>query len=175
MQATAERLASLDEKWASYGRGIGLERGSKPTNMAESWYNPSDEIAVVVTLKRPGPGGSFLNYAFEERSDGVAFLAHHYFECAAIRTTNGQIHAVTNRLGHGNDDRVSAIVMFFPSTVDGKPLVTHRDERVEFRMVLNQRVFETTFTVNPADLFDGTETILRAPTRVDEPTPPTVP
>lgn len=175
MQAAAERLVSLDEKWAPYRNGIGLEPGSKPTNMEESWYNPADEITVVVTLKRPGPGGSFLNYAFKESSDGVAFIAHHYFECAGIRTANGQINAVTTRLGQGNDDKVSAIVMFFPSAMDGKPLITQRDEKVEFRLVLNQRVFETTLTVNPTDLFDGTETLMRTPTRVDEPTPSTVP
>ncbi len=175
MQAVAERLAGLGEKWASYGRGIVLEPGSKPTNMAESWYNPADEMAVVVTLKRPGPGGSFLNYAFEEKSDGVAFIAHHNLVCAGVRTANGQIHAVTVRLRQGNDDKVSAIVMFFPSTVDGKPLVTHRDERVEFRLVLNQRVFETKFVVDPTDLFDGTEALMRTPTGVDAPTPATVP
>ncbi len=175
MQAAAERLVNLDEKWAVYRNGIGLEPGSKPTDMAESWYNPSDEIAVVVTLKRPGPGGSFLNYAFKERSDGVTFIAHHHFVCAGIRTANGQIHAVTSRLGQGNDNKVSAIVIFFPSTMDGKPLITHRDEKVEFRMDLNQRVFETKFIVNPRDLFDGTETLMRTPARVDEPTPSTVP
>jgi len=32
-------------------------------------------------------------------------------------------------------------------------------------------VFEATFYVNPTDLFDGTETILRIPRIVDEPTP----
>jgi hypothetical protein len=176
MQAAAERLVSLDEKWASYSHGIGLEPGSKPTNMKESWYNPTDEITVVLTLKRPGPGGaSFRDYAFEEKGDGVAFIAHHFFTCAGIRTVNGQIHAVTNRLAQGNYDKVPAIVVSFPSTVDGKPLITHRDEKVEFRLVLNQRVFETTFTVNPTDLFDGTEMLMRTPTRVDEPTPSTLP
>jgi hypothetical protein len=31
----------------------------------------------------------------------------------------------------------------FPSIVDGKPLISHRDEKLEFRFILNQRV-ETT-------------------------------
>jgi hypothetical protein len=35
-------------------------------------------------------------------------------------------------------------------------------------MILNQHVFETTFYVNPSDLFDGTETALRIPPKVDE-------
>jgi hypothetical protein len=176
MQAAAERLASLDEKWAPYRNGIGLEPGSKPTNMEESWYNPADEITVVLTLKHLGPGGaSFMDYAFEQMGDGRKFIAHFFFTCAGIRTANGQVHAVTNRLRQGNDDKAVALIMAFPSTVDGKPLITRRDEKVEFRLVLNQRVFETTFTVNPAELFDRTETVLRAPTRVDEPTPCTLP
>ena len=47
--------------------------------------------------------------------------------------------------------------MSFPSIVDGKLLISHRDEKLEFRFILNQRVFETTFIVNSTDLFDGTE------------------
>jgi hypothetical protein len=40
-----------------------LEPGSKPTNMEESWYNPADEIIVVVIRKRPGSAGaSFLEF-----------------------------------------------------------------------------------------------------------------
>ena len=61
MRAAAERLVSLDEKWAPYRRGIGLEPGGKPTNMEESWYNPADEIIVVDTLKRPGSAGAQLS------------------------------------------------------------------------------------------------------------------
>jgi hypothetical protein len=150
--------------------------GSKPTNMAEAWYNPADEITVVLALKRPGPGGaSFLNYAFKDVETGVLFTAHYFFICAGIRTASGQIHAVMARMGQGNDNNVSAIIMPFPSTVDGKSLISHRDEKLEFRLVLNQRVFETKFIVNPTDLFDGTETLMRTPTRVDQPTPPTLP
>ncbi len=176
MQAGAERLVSLDERWAPYRHGIGLEPGGKPTNMAEAWYNPADEITVVLTLKRPGPGGaSFLDYAFEDVKTGVLFTAHYFFTCAGIRTANGQIHAVMARTGQENDNKVSAIIMSFPSTADGKSLISHHDEKLEFRLVLNQRVFETTFIVNSTDLFDGTETVIHTPTRVDEPTPGTLP
>jgi hypothetical protein len=45
----------------------------------------------------------------------------------------------------------------------------------EMAQILNQRVFETTFIVNSTDLFDGTETIIHTPHRVDEPTPGTLP
>jgi hypothetical protein len=177
MQAAAERLISLDEKWASYRGGSLLEPGSKPTNMAEAWYNPADEITIVVALKQPGPKGtSFLDYAFEDRKTGVALKAHYLFACAGVRTANGEIHAVTARMvGSGKDNRASALIMSFPSIVEGKPLISHPDERIEFRFILNQRVFETTFRVNPTDIFDGTETVMHTPSRVDKPTPATLP
>ena len=44
-----------------------------------------------------------------------------------------------------------------------RQFLLHRDEKVEFRMIVNQHVFETTFYVSPNDLFDGTETALRIP------------
>ncbi|MGB2898160.1 MAG: hypothetical protein WBB89_02770 [Candidatus Acidiferrum sp.] len=176
MQAAAERLINLDEKWAKYRSGVVLEPGSKPTIMDERWYNPADEITIVVALKRPGPGGtSFLDYAFEDRKTSVALKVNHMFACAGLRTANGQIHAVTARMGQGNDNRVSAIVMSFPSIVEGKPLISHPEEKLEFRFILNQRVFETTFVVNPTDLFNGTETVMRTPSRVDVLTPATLP
>ncbi len=176
MQAAVERLISLDEKRDPYRQGIGFEPGSKPTNREESWYKPADEIIVVVSLKRPGPAGaSFLDYAFENRADGTAFIAHDLFACAGVRTANGQIYVVTNRIREGKDKKASAIIMSFPSIVDGKPVISHRDEKLEFRFILKQRVFETTFFVNSADLFDGTETVMHAPTRVDEPTPAVLP
>jgi hypothetical protein len=176
MQAAVERLISLDEKWDPYRQGISLEPGSKPTNREESWYNPADEIIVAASLKRPGPAGaSFLAYAFENSADGTAFIAHYLFACAGVRTSNGQIHAVTNRIREGKDNKASAIIMSFPGIVNGKPLISHRDEKLEFRFILNQSVFETTFIVNSTDLFDGTETVMHAPTRVDEPTPAALP
>ena len=176
MQAAVARLLSLDKKWVHYGTGTGLEPGSKPLNMAEGRYNPADEITVVFTLLSSGPGGrSFLDYALEERDSSVILKAHYLFPCAGLRTANGQIHAVTARMGQGKDNKVSAIVMTFPSIVDGKPLISHRDEKLEFRFILNQRVFETTFVVNPADLFDGTETTLCTPTWVEQPSSAIVP
>jgi hypothetical protein len=172
MQAATERLISLDEKWAHYRIGVGLEPGSKPTNMVEHLYNPADEITIVVTLMRPGPGGtSFLDYAFEDRKTSVALKVHYMWACAGVRTGKGQTHAVLARMGHGNDNRASAIVMSFPSIVEGKPLISHPGEKLEFRFILNQRVFETTFSVNPTDMFDGSETVMHIPSRVDDPTP----
>jgi hypothetical protein len=105
----------------------------------------------------------------------VALKAHYLFACAGVRTANGGIHAVTARMGSGKDNRASAIIMSFPSIVEGKPLISHPDERIEFRFILNQRVFETTFRVNPTDMFDGTETVMHTLSRVDKPTPVTLP
>lgn len=67
------------------------------------------------------------------------------------------------------------ITLSFPSTLKGKPLIAHPNEKLEFRFIANRRVFETTFYVNPTDLFDGTETVLRIPRTVDEPRPATLP
>jgi len=72
-----------------------------------------------------------------------------------VPTANGQIYAVTNRIRQGKDDKASTMIMSFPSIVDGKPLISHRDEKLEFRFILNHRVFEASFIVNPMDLFDG--------------------
>ena len=127
-------------------------------------WSAADEIIVVVSLKRPGPAGaSFLDYAFENRADGTAFITHYLFACAGVRTANGQIYAVTNRIREGKDNKASAIIMSFPSIVDGKPLISHRDEKLEFRFILNQRVFETTFIVNSADFLTGRKRHARLP------------
>jgi hypothetical protein len=172
MQAAVERLMSLDEKWARYQGGYGLEPGSKPTNIAERWYNPADELWVAVTLKHPGPKQeSFRDYAFEDRDGVVSFVVRHVFACAGVRTANGQIHAVTARMGVDNERKAYGIYLSFPRIVDGKPLITNRNEKLEFRLIASQRVFEATFYVNPSDLFDGTETIMHIPNTVDEPTP----
>ena len=176
MQAAVERLISMDEKWAHYRGGAGLEPGIKPTNLAEGWYNPADEITIAVVLKRAGPhGGSFRDYAFKDNGSGVSVAMRHFFACTGVRTANGQIHAVLGGLGVDKDHKASAIYMSFPSVVDGKPLITHRDEKLEFRFIANQRVFEATFYVNPVDLFDGTETVMRIPPTVDEPAPAPLP
>lgn len=39
MQAAVERLISLDEKWAPYRHGYGLDPEGKPTNLAEDRYD----------------------------------------------------------------------------------------------------------------------------------------
>lgn len=164
MQAAAQRLIGLDKKWAPYRSGVVLEPGSKPTNLDERWYNPADEITIAVVLKHAGPRGeSFLDYAVDDGKffPGGGFV--HIWPCAAIKTANGQASAVGAGLGAGKDGTVSAIQLSFPSVSDGKLLISHQNEKLEFRFIANQRIFETVFVVNPADLLDGTETVLRIP------------
>jgi hypothetical protein len=177
MQAAIERLIQLDEsKWKHYQGGYGLEPGSKPTNLAERWYNPADEITIAVILKHRGPGGaSFHDYAFPRKNVSGSGLRH-LWPCAAVKTANGVSTAVLGGPATYEDGTApNDITLSFPSTFKGKPLISHPNEKLEFRFVANQRVFEATFYVNPTDLFDGTETILRIPHTVDEPAAATLP
>jgi hypothetical protein len=115
-QAAVERLISLDEKWDPYRQGIGLEPGSKPTNTEESWYNPADEIIVVVTLKRPGSAGaSFLDYAFENRADGTAFLAHYLFACAGCEQRTAKFMPSRIVFARGTTTRRRQLSCLFPA------------------------------------------------------------
>jgi hypothetical protein len=171
MQAAAERLIQLGDKYSSYRRGIGLEPGSKPTNIEERWYNPADELTFSVVLKQVGPAGeSFRDYAFEEKDGFVVENVRYIFPCSGIRTANGQFYALTASMcsTDAKITGITGIVVSFPLVVDGKRLISRNDEKVEFRMIVNQHVFETTFYVSPSDLFDGTETVERIPPTVDE-------
>jgi hypothetical protein len=172
MQAAVERLISLDHtKWAHYDGGFALEPGSKPTNLAERWYNPADEITISILLKHPGPGGaSFHDYAFPRKNVPGSGL-YHLWPCAAVKTANGVRTAVLGGPAVNQDGTpIDDITLSFPSTVKGKPLILNPNEKLEFRFVANQHVFEAAFYVNPSDLFDGTETVLRIPPTIDQPT-----
>jgi hypothetical protein len=145
-----------------------VEPSSKPTNIAEGWYKPADGLTVAVMLKHSGPKlGSLRDYAFEDVENGAALVVRRIFACAGVRTANRQTRAVTASLGVDKEFKASGIYLSFPGLVDGKPLI----EKLEFRLIANQSVFETTFYVNPAELFDGTETVMYIPSTVDEPTP----
>jgi hypothetical protein len=180
IQAAANRLISLDEKWAAYGKGsLHLQPGDKPTNLSERYYNMADEIVVAVILKHRGPGGvSFLDYAFGTDDGRTTFPGprlRRLWDCVAIKTEVGPVHGLMAGMGFGRDDRVSGILVSFPSVANGKPLISHPNEKLVFRFIADQRVFETTFVVSPADLLDGTEKFLRIPFLVDESTPATDP
>jgi hypothetical protein len=125
-------------------------------------------ITISVILKKPGPAGvSFVDYAFEDSGRVYPAKGFRAFICAGLRTSNGVVFAhVVPDLGGLPDQR--AIAMSFPSQIDGKPLVTKRDEKVEFRWVVMQRVFETTFTIDASDLPDGSQAGLYLPAAVTD-------
>ena len=60
------------------------------------------------------------------------------------------------------------IQLFFPRLIDGKPLISGAHEKVEFRLILKQRVFETTFCVNGDDVLDGSERVRYLPSAFTE-------
>src|SRR4029077_21271367 len=106
-------------------QGIGLEPGSNPPTWRKVGITRRTKLSSWSPL-------SAQRTLFENRADGTAFIAHYLFACAGVRTANRQIHAVTNRIHQGNDNKASTIIMSFPSIVDGKPLISHRDEKLEF-------------------------------------------
>ena len=52
---------------------------------------------------------------------------------------------------------------------DEKPLISSLHEKVEFRLIVNQRVFETTFYINASDVLDGSEETLYLPSALTDP------
>jgi hypothetical protein len=171
VQAAVERLISLDRtKWAFYDGEIALE-WNKPTNLAERWYNIADEITISIILKHLGPSGaSFRDYAFPRRNVRGSGTRH-LWPCAAVKTTNGVRTAVVGGPAVCEDGTpCDCITLSFPSTFRGEPLISHPNEKLDFRFVSNQHVFEATFYLNPTDLFDGTETIIHLSSTVDKPT-----
>ena len=63
----------------------------------------------------------------------------------------------------GPDDESKVLQLSFPRLIDGKPLISNVREKVEFRLVVNQRVFETSFFINASDVLDGSERTLYLP------------
>jgi hypothetical protein len=112
----------------------------------------------------------FLDYAFDK--DKKAFPGpriRHLLPCAAIRTPDGQSGAMITSLAVDTNKNPSVAWFSFLSRREGKPLISHYEEKVEFRFIADQRVFETTFAVNPSDLFDGSEQVVFIPPTVDQP------
>ena len=63
----------------------------------------------------------------------------------------------------GHDGKSKVLQLSFPRLIDGKRLVPNVREKVEFRLVVNQRVFETSFFMNASDVLDGSERTLYLP------------
>jgi hypothetical protein len=125
-------------------------------------------ITISVNLVKPGPdGGSFLDYAFAEGGRRFPAKGFFVFICAGLKSSNGVVFAHLNG-PTGDPPLHPAITLSFPSAIEGKPLITHQDEKVEFRFVIMQRVLETTFTINARDLPDGSQPGLYLPTAVTD-------
>jgi hypothetical protein len=163
VQTATQQLLAMAEKWSAYGRERPASASDGPTDLSKSRYNVADMITIAVILKHPDPDGtSLFDYAFED--NGRIFPSHSFlvFPCAAIRTGNGQVsvHLMPAGWRHRN---FRALQFSFPRLLDGKPLISKQHEKVEFRMVANQRVFETTFYINASDVLDGSERSLYLP------------
>jgi hypothetical protein len=161
VQTAVQELLAIGEEWSAYGaRKWQVSEDDGPTDLANARYN----------VKRSGPDGtSLFNYGYED--DGHKFPSHSFrvWPCAGLRTTNGQVsaHVVPEVFGH--DGKSKVLQLSFPRLIDGKPLISSLHEEVEFRLVVNQRVFETTFYINASDVLDGSEKTLYLPSVFTDP------
>jgi hypothetical protein len=163
VQTAIQQLLAIGEKWSAYGPEHPVSASDGPTDVANAIYNIADMITVAVILKHPGPEGTNLfDYGYEQ--NGRAFPSRHFrvFPCAGLRTSNGQVFAHLNASSFGHSG-YKAMQLSFPQLIDGKPLISNPHEKVEFRLVANQRVFETTFYVDVSDVLDGSESSLYLP------------
>ena len=165
VQTAIQELLAMGEKWSAYGTNkLQVSEDDGPTDLANSWYNVADMITIAVILKQAGPdGASLFNYGYED--NGQKFPSHslRLWPCAGLRTTNGEVFARIVPEAFGHDGKSKVLQMSFPRLIDGKPLISSPHEKVEFRLVVNQRVFETTFYINASDVLDGSEKALYLP------------
>jgi hypothetical protein len=164
VQTAVEELLALGDKWSAYGVGKRqVSQDDAPTDLSNARYNVADMITIAVILKRLGSDGMTLfDYGFEENGRKFPSRSFLVFPCAGLRTGNGQVFArVVPTTWHNNNTK--ALQLSFPRLIDGKPLISNVHEKVEFRLVVNQRVFEATFYVNASDVLDGSEKVLYLP------------
>ena len=163
VQAAVHQLLAMGEKWSAYGPERRVSETDGPTDLANARYNVADMITIAVILKHPGPDGTnFFNYAFEDNGRVFPSRSFRVWPCAGLRTSNGQVFAriVPGALEHRG---FRAFQLSFPRLLAGKPLISNMREKVEFRMVANQRVFGTIFYINASDVLDGSEKSLYLP------------
>ena len=164
VQEAVQQLLTMGDKWSAYGLGDRrVSQDEAPTDLANGRYNVADMITVAVILKKPGPDGTNLfEYGYEE--NGHKFPSRGFvFPCAGLRTANGQVFAHVVPDAFGRDGKTKALQLSFPRLVNGKPLISGVREKVEFRLIVKQRVFQATFFVSASDVLDGSEQILFLP------------
>lgn len=164
MQKAVERLLALGDQWKEYGYQHG-EVGGGPSDLKNSRYNTADMFGVSVILKHKAPNGeSFLDYLFDVQKRAFPTKGTHLWACSGIKTEEGMASARVAKAGIDSHENYS-FTLWFPSSAHGKPLITKPEEKVEFRFVAKQRVFEVTFTIRAADLtISRSEPVLYYPT-----------
>lgn len=171
VQTAVQELLAMGEKWSAYRtKEWPVSKDYGPTNLPNGWYNVADLITIAVVLKRSGPDGtSLFNYGFEDNERGIHGFPSRSFRvwpCAGLRTANGQVIALVVPEA---SSKSKVLQLSFQRLIHGKPLISSLHEKVEFRMVANQRVFETTFYINASDVLDGSETTLYLPSVFTDP------
>ncbi len=165
VQTAVQELLAMGDKWAAYGTGKHpVSEHEGPTDLANGRYNVADMITIAVLLKQVGPDGtSMFNYGYED--NGHKFPSHSFrvWPCTGLRTSNGEVFAHLLPGVTGREEKHKVLQLTFPRLIDGKPLISSLHEKVEFRMVVNQRVFETTFYINASDVLNGSEKSLYLP------------
>jgi len=164
VQTATQQLLALGEKWSFYGPERRVSETNGPTDLANLRYNIADMITISVILKHPGPDGTNLfDYGYKDNGRIFASDSFWVWACAGLRTSGGQVFAHVVPAISGNDGKSKALQLSFPMLIGGKPLISNAREKVEFRLVVNQRVFETSFFINASDVLDGSERSLYLP------------
>lgn len=161
VQAAIGRLLGMGEKWSAYReKEWPVSRNEGSTDVPNGRYNVADLITIAVILKHADPAApNFFDYGTQ--GEGRAFPSKDFrvWPCASLRTANGQVIALVVPIFKPTH----AFQLSFQRLVQGKPLIQQPGEKVEFRMVANQRVFEATFFVDGSDVLDGSESVLYLP------------
>lgn len=164
VQTATQQLLAMGEKWSAYGPERQVSDTDAPTDLARPRYNVADMITVAVILKYAGQDGRSL-FEYGYGNGGGTFPSRDFrplWQCAGVRTSTGQVyaHLVAEAFGRNG---YHALQLSFPRLIDGKPLISGTREKVEFRLVVTQHVFETAFYVNSTDVLDGSERSLCLP------------
>jgi hypothetical protein len=165
VQTANQELLAMGDKWSAYGaKKHQVSEDDGPTDLANSQYNVAGMVTIAVILKQAAPDGtSMFNYGYED--NGHKFPSHSFriWPCAGLRTSNGEVFAHVAPEVFGHDGKSKVLQLSFPRLIEGKPLISNSHEKVEFRLVVNQRIFETTFYINASDVLDGSEKTLYLP------------
>jgi hypothetical protein len=163
VQTAVQQLLAMGEKWSAYrAKQYHVSQTDGPTDVANARYNVADMITIAVILKHRGPDGtSMFNYGIED--NGHWSRSFRVWPCAGLRTSTRMVFAHVVPEESGPDDESKVLQLSFPRLIDGKPLISNVREKVEFRLVVNQRVFETSFFINASDVLDGSERTLYLP------------